>query len=252
MLMTHLLPYPACPVLAGTYPMGAAHPVIARPPHTVPLVAFAIGQNPVTNAHYIQFIGADGYKRRELWTEAGWRWQEHKQAEMPPYLVDPQFNKPDQPVVGVSWYEAAAFARWLALETGLPWRLPAEAEWEAAARGADDEPQRPRKYNTAEWGLGRPWSTRVETNVSWCGARDLLGNVWEWCNTRWGHNWQTLEYPYPYHGGDGREDEEGSHARLMRGGSWFDPLTAADPVNRARYLPGSRGSNIGFRLAYFM
>jgi formylglycine-generating enzyme required for sulfatase activity len=158
-------------------------------------------------------------------------------------------NAHDQPVVGVCWYEAVAFARWLARESGEKWRLPSEAEWEAAARGAEDEAPRPRLYNTVEMRMGQPWPVTTESNISWCGARDLCGNVWEWCNTRWGRNWQTLDYPYPYHAGDGREDLEGSHARVMRGGSWFDPLPEANPANRARYLPGSRGSNIGFRLA---
>lgn len=87
------------------------------------------------------------------------------------------------------------------------------------------------------------------SNISWCGASDLCGNVWEWCSTRWGRNWQTLEYEYPYKEGDGREFLDGSQARVMRGGSWFDPLTEVNPANRGRYLPGSRGSNIGFRLA---
>ena len=52
---------------------------------------------------------------------------------------------------------------------------------EAAARGIDDEAPRPRIYNTAERGLGHPWPVTTETNVSWCGALDLCGNVWEWC-----------------------------------------------------------------------
>lgn len=86
-------------------------------------------------------------------------------------------------------------------------------------------------------------------NRSWCGAEDLCGNVWEWTSSRWGRNWQTLDYRYPYHAGDGREDPTGSHARVIRGGSWFDLLREAHPANRGRYLPGSRGSNIGFRLA---
>ena len=80
------------------------------------------------------------------------------------------------------------------------------------------------------------------------GAWNLLGNVWEWCSTRWGRNWQTLDYPYPYKFDDERDNLSGSYARVMRGGSWFDPLQDSHLSKRARYLPGSRGSNIGFRL----
>jgi formylglycine-generating enzyme required for sulfatase activity len=242
-------PFAVCEIPAGSYPMGDNSMTISRPAHTVQLPAFVIAETVVTNAQFAGFIEAKGYADESLWTASGWQWQAHKREERPAFWDDPQFNAPDQPVVGVCWYEAVAFARWLARESGEKWRLPSEAEWEAAARGAEDEAPRPRLYNTVEMRMGQPWPVTTESNISWCGARDLCGNVWEWCNTRWGRNWQTLDYPYPYHAGDGREDLEGSHARVMRGGSWFDPLPEANPANRARYLPGSRGSNIGFRLA---
>jgi len=238
-----------CEVPAGRYPIGDNTISASRPAHTVTLAAFAIGLTAVTNAQFASFVEAGGYADQRVWSEMGWRWQEHKRDAYPAFWHDPQFNQPDQPVVGLCWYEADAFTRWLARETRLAWRLPTEAEWEAAARGPDDEAPKPRLYNTAERGLGHPWPVTTATNVSWCGALDLCGNVWEWCSTRWGRNWQTLDYRYPYDADDGREDPGGSHARVMRGGSWFDPLTEANPANRGRYLPGSRGSNIGFRLA---
>lgn len=240
---------PICEIAAGEYPIGSAHIGYSRPPHTVKLAAFAIGQTTVTNAQFAPFIEAGGYTTEAYWTEMGWRWQQGKQEREPAFWNDPAFNQPDQPVVGVSWYEAIAYTRWLSSITGQAWRLPSEVEWEAAARGVDDEPPRPRSYNTAERRLGHAWAVTEWGNKSWCGALDMTGNVWEWCNTRWGHNYQVMDYRYPYHGGDGREETEGSHARVIRGGSWFDPLTDADPANRARYLPGNRGSNIGFRLA---
>jgi formylglycine-generating enzyme required for sulfatase activity len=242
-------PIDICEVPAGRYPLGDDSVAISRMAHTVKLDVFALAKTTVTNAQFAAFIAADGYQEEALWSDMGWRWHEGRAGTQPAFWLDPQFNAPDQPVVGVGWYEADAFTRWLARETGLSWRLPTEAEWEAAARGVDDEAPRPRIYNTAERGLGHPWPVTTETNVSWCGALDLCGNVWEWCSTRWGRNWQQKDYSYPYDAGDGREALSGSHARIMRGGSWFDPLTEANPANRARYLPGSRGSNIGFRLA---
>lgn len=238
-----------CEVPAGVYPIGDGSLSISRPPHTVKLASFAIGRTTVTNTQFATFMNADGYTDSRWWTEMSWHWQEGKGRREPDFWRDPQFNAPEQPVVGVSWYEADAFTRWLAQESGLPWRLPSEAEWEAAALGPDAEMPGPRQFNTAERGIGRPWPVTPGGNVSWCGAVDLCGNVWEWCSTRWGRNWQTLDYAYPYNGGDGREDLGGSHARLIRGGSWFDSLKDANPANRGRYLPGSRGSNVGFRLA---
>lgn len=241
--------FTTCEVPSGVYPIGDNALPISRTAHTVRLPAFAIAQTTVTNTHFAAFIEAGGYQDERFWTDMGWRWQQGKQETAPGFWADTAFNLPDLPVVGVSWYEAAAFARWLALETGVPWRLPTEAEWEAAARGPEGEAPRPRNYNTVERGIGRAWPVTTAGNISWCGAYDLCGNVWEWCSTRWGRSWQTPDFVYPYHSGDGREELIGSDARLIRGGSWFNPLPEANPSNRARYLPGSRGSNIGFRLA---
>jgi formylglycine-generating enzyme required for sulfatase activity len=219
--------------------------------HVVHLNAFTISQTVVTNAHFADFIRAAGYTTENLWSEMGWRWQTHKAETQPGFWHDHLFNHPLQPVVGVCWYEADAFTQWLSGETAIAWRLLTEVEWEAAARGLDSNTTLdPRQVNSVERGLGRTWSALGNGQVSWCGARDLCGNVWEWCSTRWGHNWQSLDYPYPYDALDGREDLSGSHARVMRGGSWFNPLAEAHPSYRGRYLPGSRGSNIGFRLAY--
>jgi formylglycine-generating enzyme required for sulfatase activity len=213
------------------------------------LAAFAIGQTVVTNDQFAAFGDAGGYQDESLWSASGWRWRESKRITEPGFRDDPHFNHALQPVVGVCWYEAQAFARWLARVSGLPWRLPTEVEWEAAARGPEGSGTLPRFINCLERGLGRTWAAVGTGGVTWCGARDMQGNVWEWTHTRWGHNWQSLDYPYPYNAQDGREDAEGSQARVMRGGSWFDPLASAQPAFRARYLPGSRGSNIGFRLA---
>ncbi len=241
--------FPLCSVPAGSYRIGDNQRPSSRPEHAVELGAYSIMQRAVTNADFLGFVAAKGYREEDLWSGMGRRWLQSKPVTRPGFSGDPSFNRPEQPVVGVSWYEAQAFARWVSRETGEAWRLPTEAEWEAAVRGPEDRPPEARTGNTAERGLGCAWAVTRPGNTSWCGAQDMLGNVWEWCSSRWGRNWQTLEYPYPYQPGDGREDPEGSHARIMRGGSWFDPVWEAAPANRGRYLPGSRASNVGFRLA---
>jgi formylglycine-generating enzyme required for sulfatase activity len=244
-----------CQVSAGVYPIGDDTIPYSSPAHTVKLEAYAIGMTAVTNQQFAAFIDAGGYQEARYWSEMGWRWQSHKQLEYPAFWHDLAFNQPSQPVVGVCWYEADAFSLWLAHETGVEWRLPSEVEWEAAARGSMGHKwpvgraPDPNLTNTLEHGLGHPWPAMDVGNVSWCGAHDLCGNVWEWCSTRWGRNWQIMDYIYPYDRHDGRENLSGSHARLIRGGSWDNPLAEAQPAYRARYLPGSRASNIGFRLA---
>jgi formylglycine-generating enzyme required for sulfatase activity len=108
-------------VPAGWFWMGweRGHPA-ERPRHRVWLDRFAIGRAPVTNREYAAFLPAGG-------TEAPAWWQ------------DPRFNDPDQPVVGVSWFDATQFCHWLADRHGGSYRLPTEAEWEKAARaGLED------------------------------------------------------------------------------------------------------------------
>lgn len=234
-------------VAGGDYPIGSADLPDSRPEHTVRLTAFAIAKTTVTNAQFAAFVTAGGYQDMALWSEMGWRWQSHKQVTTPAFFDDPLFNGDDLPVVGICWYEAQAFAHWLSRETGQTWRLPTEAEWEAAARGHAPVTFDPTSIHSAASGIAHPVAADIG-QVSWCGALQMCGNVWEWCSSRWGRNWQTLDYPYPYDPTDGRENPSGSHARVMRGGSWFDAPGESHPANRARYLPGSRGSNIGFRL----
>lgn len=239
----------------GVYTLGAAG-LPDAPRHSVAVAAFRLARTPVTNRQYADFIAANGYTTEAYWPTLGWRWATMRRVDRPAFWGQSPYAHPDQPVVGVTWFEATAFACWLAAATGGDCHLPTEAEWEAAARGTDErlfpwgDVFDVRRANTAESGLGRPTPvTRYLAGASPWGALDMAGNVYEWVSTAWGHNWQTLDYPYPYRADDGREALDGSPARVMRGGSWFNPWPDACCAARARYLPGSRGSSIGFRLA---
>ena len=244
-------------VPAGAVTLGHPTHPDASPQHPLELAAFHIGKYPVTNAEFAEFIAARGYAAERYWTAMGWRWLRSKPQTEPGFWRDARFNAARQPVVGVTWYEAAAFCAWLSEAQGREFRLPTEAEWERAARGTLDARAFPwgdqwktSRANTAELGLGR--TTPVDafpSGTSPFGVWDLAGNVSEWTLSKWGMNWQELEYGYPYRAGDGREGIEGSAARVLRGGSWFNPSIEAQVWRRARFLPGSRASNIGFRLA---
>ncbi|MFQ5437094.1 MAG: formylglycine-generating enzyme family protein, partial [Anaerolineae bacterium] len=174
---------------------------------------FAIARYPVTNAQFRYFWEDGGYteKWRHCWTDEGWEYKESRDWTEPRVWDNPQFNLPNQPVVGISWYEAVAYANWLAEKTGQPYRLPTEAEWERAARHTDG-----RKYpwgetwydgivNSEEAGIGRPTAVGIfPDGAAECGALDMSGNVDEWCQTRW-QNEERQDYP-PLWADDGREN----------------------------------------------
>lgn len=259
---------------AGEFTMGDNRIAESSPEHRVYVREFAIGKYPVTNEEYALFIDAGGYANNEFWTVAGWKWRLTRVDNEPGFWHDASFNSPTQPIVGVSWYEAVAYCNWLSGEISVSFgqtrgndlfgnptslsriRLPTEAEWEKAARGCADGSTFPWGNsfqlgcaNTAEMQFGR--TTPVDyfpKGASPFGVWDMAGNVFEWSASKWGKSWQELSFPYPYHADD-RDDAQGSWARVMRGGSWFGPASEAKCARRSRYLPGSRGSNIGFRIA---
>lgn len=252
-----MMPDDFVPVAGGPAILGwdAGEPE-ERPQHTIVLAPFELARTPVTNLTYLSFMAAGGYHEPRYWLPDGWNWLVQKSINQPAFWGDPQFGQPDQPVVGVSWYEAMAYTAWWGEASGRPCRLPSEAEWERAARGPEGRLWPwgntfvPTHANVAQSQLGKPSPVGAfAAGATPEGILDLAGNVWEWTGSRWGRAWQTLEYAYPYDPTDGREDLSGRYARVLRGGSWFDPWPECRGSKRARYLPGSRASNIGFRVA---
>ncbi len=207
--------------------------------------AFYIAKYPVTNEQYRRFLEAEDFADPDLWRgfpkfseprkgdlsaierlgdwgDAGWRWLQKALRDkdlspdgkvvLPRFWHDPRFGiaRPSAPVVGVSWYEANAYARWVGrhwaeLEEGQQnaglqpreIRLPTEAEWVRAAGGLAPEGRYPwdppsqvtteveevlRRANVGESGIERAtpvWMYPLGQGQSH-GAWDLGGNVWEW------------------------------------------------------------------------
>jgi formylglycine-generating enzyme required for sulfatase activity/energy-coupling factor transporter ATP-binding protein EcfA2 len=255
---------------AGSFLYGdKAHPVtIAQP--------FAIAKYPVTNLQYRRFVEAKGYDRRDFWSDEGWAWRTgtyqtkakedyeklalearppEKRGE-PFWWRDQKWNNPLAPVVGVSWFEAEAYANWLGKEMGKPIRLPAEEEWERAARHTDGR-EYPwgktfdrNRLNCAEFWGGeddlsdmKKWSDWVKSDSfksasttsvgqfpegnSETGLSDMSGNVWEWTGS-----WYDREQVY----------------RTLRGGSWTLTRRNARCAFRNGTVPDTFSLNIGFRL----
>mgnify|MGYP000272676259 CR=1 FL=1 len=200
---------------------------------------------PLTNEKYRAFILADGYGNQAYWSEEGWKWKTNHNIVAPDYWNDTKCNKADYPVVGVSYFEAEAYAKWVGK------RLPTEREWEKAARG-EDGPEYPwgdqidkSKCNSSEAGFGQTTSvTQYPNGVSPHGCYDMAGNVWEWCWDWFDVNtYRTSPRANPLGPDQGER-------RLMRGGSY---LCHASYCNRYRTdarssnPPDSATTNLGFR-----
>jgi formylglycine-generating enzyme required for sulfatase activity len=221
-----------------------------QPQHEVILAAYLIGRHAVTVGQFRYFVEAGGYRERPFWTAAGWAWREAKDRNQPDcWDADTWTGDERLPVVGVSWYEAAAYCRWLSEETQRAIRLPTEAEWEKAARGSDGRtfPWGDRfdadRCNVRASGLGRtmPVGHFSPAGDSPYGCAEMVGNVSEWTLTRY--------TPYPYDAGDGRDDPAGNVERVTRGGSWHSPVLRARTTSRGMNDPFFADNDLGFRCA---
>jgi len=173
---------PAGPFLMGLPENDLLAEDHEKPQRTVEMPAFWIDVYPVTNARFARFLGAGGYDEHRWWLAEGWEWKQRTRARSPNMWGEAGWDAPEQPVAGVSWYEADAYARWAGR------RLPTDAEWEKAARGTDG-----RRY---PWGDDWPGPALANFNlyvgrtspvglypagVSPYGCHDMAGNVNNWC-----------------------------------------------------------------------
>ena len=158
----------------------------------VEVEGFQIGKYPVTNGWYREFIEAGGYRTERYWTENGKKWLAQTGTTHPRFWHDRQWNCPNTPVVGVCWYEAVAFTRWLTEidPDGYRYFLPTETQWEAAAGGPEGKDYPWGKdwgedhCNTKETGLGKTSPVGIfKKGETPSGISDLSGNVWEWTSS---------------------------------------------------------------------
>jgi formylglycine-generating enzyme required for sulfatase activity len=247
-------------ISSGEFIMGSEYYYDERPQHNVILPNYRIGKYPVTNAQYHRFVDDGGYTKKhfDCWTQAGWSWLERDKIRQPGYWGNPQWTLDNHPVVGVSWYEAVAYCKWLSKTNtqGRVYRLPSEAEWEKAARGTDGREWPwgnkfdPIMANTVEGSVGRTTAVGIyPQGRSQFGVQDTAGNVWEWCSSRWGKDAVGLEFEYPYRADDGRENRDSEDNRIQRGGSWNDAASRAACADRDKLAPNSQHFDVGFRIA---
>jgi len=199
--------------------------LVGEPRRQLTLQVFEIGRYPVTVAQYKAFVENNGYLNNQWWNAGGFG------EERMPMDWDEQLEHPNRPVVGVNWYEAAAYCAWAG------GRLPTSDEWEATAQGKDG-----REY---PWGGAKPDETRANywlksspkhptpvglypAGATPEGIQDLAGNVWEWVA-----DWYDDEMKY----------------RELRGGSWDSDWEELRGTSRDKDFPrpGVRSDQVGFR-----
>ena len=215
-----------------------------KPAHPVYLDAFYIDKHEVTNAQFEAFIVDGGYQNRKLWTAAGWNFIQKHQIKTPLHHGQNSISiEPDHPVIGVSWYEANAYAAWVGK------RLPTEAEWEKAARGIDGR--------TYPWGNEIDFSRlnyfshhekilRVGSFLSGAspyGVLDMAGSVWEWCADWYGES-RYSQSPQKNPTGPNK-----GQYRVLRGGGWNSIRLQLRCSYRHYDREDRRAYNIGFRCA---
>jgi formylglycine-generating enzyme required for sulfatase activity len=203
-----------------------------KPQHTIELsYDYYLARFTVTNEHYNAFIKATNDK----------------------HPVSSWEKKADHPVVNVSWLDAMEYVKWLntslgSPQTGLVFRLPTEAEWEKAARGAYG--------NLYPWGnefdqsrcnsreSGKMNTMPVDAfprGASPYGCEQMSGNVREWTHTLLGE--------YPYASDEKRENEvDQTNFRVVRGGAFHDDRQNLRAANRQSYNPDFRLGYLGFRV----
>ncbi len=222
---------------------------IEKPERRIYLDGYMIGIYPITNNEFKSFIHDDGYHKKEFWTPEGLQWRDKEEIYEPSFWNDRQWNGPNFPVVGISWYEAAAYANWLSKKTGMLYRLPTEAQWEKAARGTDG-----REYpwgnkfdknlcNSYECGLHRtsPVGIFPEGKSSY-DCFDMAGNVWEWCADWYGSDYyKNSPHKNPIGPKSGTD-------RVLRGGGCRDVAENVRCADRVVSVPSYRSVSAGFRL----
>lgn len=189
-------------VSAGTFLMGNDKDIVY-------VKEFYVDKHPISNIQYQKFFEETNHSK-------------------PAFFNDKRFNNPNQPVVGVGWEDAIAYANW----SGK--RLPEEKEWEKAARGVDG-----REY---PWGNFKPdknlaifdldivsgTTADIETHPSGAspyGCHDMSGSIWEWCQ-----EWYTVD-----------------KYRVVRGGSWINHVFILKCAYRSCSVPNGKDNNVGFR-----
>ncbi|MGH9845018.1 MAG: ergothioneine biosynthesis protein EgtB [Blastocatellia bacterium] len=227
-----------------------------KPRHKVYLQDFALDRAPVSNGDYLEFIGAGSYRDYRWWLSEGWDTVQREQWEAPMYWelhngewmirdfhgLHAAKEKANEPVAHVSYFEAAAYAKWAGK------RLPTEAEWEKAA-GFDpkrrfqwsDDAVHANLFDNQLWSVAAIGSLPRGRTAT--GCHQMIGDVWEWTSSDY----------VPYPGFKSEFDEYNDKwfvgQKVLRGGSFATPRIHIRSTYRNFFHPHERWMISGFRCA---
>ena len=262
-------------VPAGSFDMGSPPGEPGRhgnegPVHRVRIVnSFAIGKYEVTRQEFARFLQESGHAPiKRCWTIEGSALFNSGRHRNGRNWANPSFSQsPLDPVVCVSWMDAQAFVKWLSVETGKPYRLPSEAEWEFAARAGtsasrywgDDASLACRYENVSDAEVRKKYfdwsfhncsdgnfatSSRGQFMPNPFGLYDILGNAGEWVEDCWRRGYRDAPT-------DGSALTVGGDCsqRVARGGSWGSGPRIARAAKRHHFGLEEAFYEAGFRVA---
>lgn len=210
------------------------------PRHQITLSSFAIDIHPVTNEQFVRFLEVMGGEKDGNHNDIIRLRDSRIKRSGGKLSIESGYAK--HPVVGVTWYGAIAYAKWIGK------RLPTEAEWEIAARGGIDHALYP-TVDDIEKNQANFFSSDTTAVMSYApngyGLHDMAGNVYEWCQDWYGYNYYEISIQEP-------ENPQGPLQgvyRVLRGGCWKSLKEDLRCSRRHRNNPGTVNGTYGFRCA---
>jgi formylglycine-generating enzyme required for sulfatase activity len=210
------------------------------PRHQITLISFALDIHPVTNEQFVRFLEVMGGEKDSNHNDIIRLRDSRIKRSGGKLSIESGYAK--HPVVGVTWYGAVAYAKWIGK------RLPTEAEWEIASRGGQESALYPTGQEI-EKTQANFFSSDTTTVMSYApngfGLYDMAGNVYEWCHDWYGYNYYELSLQEP----DNPQGPLQGVYRVLRGGCWKSLKEDLRCSRRHRNNPGTVNGTYGFRCA---
>jgi formylglycine-generating enzyme required for sulfatase activity len=210
------------------------------PRHSITLASFALDIHPVTNEQFVRFLQAMGGEKDRNNNDIIRLRDARIKRSSGKLIIESGYAR--HPVVGVTWYGATAYARWVGK------RLPTEAEWEAASSGGRESFLFPTGIDI-ERSQANFFSSDTTPVMSYSpnafGLFDMAGNVYEWCQDWYAYNYYDASALEPM---DPMGPPQGVY-RVLRGGCWKSLKEDLRCSHRHRNNPGAVNGTYGFRCA---